>query len=330
MKNVLITGGTGFVGSHLVEKVKKKGHRVFVLVRKSSNTNHLQTLGVECLQAELTNQSALEKVFQDLKSRAILLDTVFHCAALTKAKNLDEFLQVNVQATTHLLDFLKQYQPQLHQFIFISSLAASGPTHFQQTISLTDTQPITDYGRSKLVAEEKVKQSGLPYFIFRPTAVYGPREKDIFTIFQLLNRGLHPLIGSHQQQLTFIYVKDLVNLLLKAMSQPVNNQTFFVSDGKIYDKAALGHYIQQYLPKQAIQFTIPLWLVKGLAFCSQSFFAFQKKSSPLNLEKYRELKAESWVCPVEDTFRTFNFSPEYDLEKGVLETTQWYQKEGWL
>lgn len=330
MGNLLITGGTGFVGSHLVEKAKAEGHQVFVLVRKSSDTRHLKALGVKCLEAGLTDRLALENVFKALEEQHIHLDTVIHCAALTKAKSLDVFLSVNVEATTQLLDFLKQYQTKLRHFIFISSLAASGPTKVQQTISLTDNQPITNYGKSKLLAEEIVRKSGIPYTIFRPTAVYGPREKDIFTIFQIVHKGLHPLIGSHQQQLTFIYVKDLVDLLLKAVDKPPKQQTYFVTDGQVYDKAALGAYIQQELSKKAMEFTIPLWVVKGLAFFSQTLFTFQKKSSPLNLEKYKELKAESWVCPVENTFETFNFAPAYDLEKGVSETTQWYLDEGWL
>jgi nucleoside-diphosphate-sugar epimerase len=330
MSNVLVTGGTGFVGSHLVEKAREKGHRVFALVRKSSDTSILKALGIECLYAELTDSAALEKVFQNLQSNQIQIDTVIHCAGLTKAKSLEDFVEVNTVATQTLLNFVKQYQPNIRQIIFISSLAACGPKEIQGTIAINDAQPITNYGISKLKAEDVVKTSGLPYVIFRPTAVYGPREKDIFTIFQIVHKGLHPLIGSHQQQLTFIYVKDLVNLLLNSMDKPANNQTFFATDGNIYSKTDLGRYIEKELAKKATEFTIPLWLVKGLAFVSQSVFAFQKKSSPLNLEKYRELKAESWVCPVEDTFQTYNFSPEYDLKRGVGETTKWYLDEGWL
>ena len=330
MKNILITGGTGFVGNHLVKAAHEAGHNLFLLVRESSNRSDISFPGVTFLYAELTDQSALEKVFLQLQEKAVKLDFVIHGAALTKAKSLDAFFKVNTQGTASLLGLIKQYQSQIKQFIFISSLAASGPTDYGSTILLEDENPITDYGRSKLEAEKILKKSDLPFVIFRPTAVYGPKEKDIFTLFEIVYKGALPLIGFHQQALTFIYVKDLVSLLLSALQSSAINKTYFVTDGNIYDKADLGNYISKQQNKQAIRFTIPLSIMKVLAFFSQSFYGLQGKLAPLNSEKYKELKAASWNCETKNTFEDFNFSPVYNLEKGVKETADWYEEKGWL
>lgn len=330
MSNLLITGGTGFVGGHLVKAATDAGHNIFLLVRESSNRSNLNFPGITFLNAELTDEKALEKAFLQLEDKKIKIDFVIHCAALTKAKSLDGFLEVNSKGTALLLDFIKEYQAQIKQFVFVSSLAASGPTEFGKTISLKDENPITDYGRSKLEAEKILEKSNLPYVIFRPTAVYGPREKDIFTLFEIVYKGTLPLIGSHQQALTFIYVHDLVMLLLSALKVSTINKTYFVTDGNVYDKSALGEYISKQRNKKTIRFTIPLGIVKVLAFFSQSFYGIQGKLAPLNSEKYKELKAASWNCETQETFEDFSFLPVYDLEKGVKETALWYEKEGWL
>lgn len=330
MKTLLITGATGFVGSHLTERAVEPGRKVYVMLRKTSDTRYMEKLPVERLYCSLTDENQLEETFADLARRQVRFDAVIHCAALTKAKNLETLLRVNAEGTKSLLDCLKKYQAQLSNFILVSSLAASGPGKLGTIVPIAQEKPITDYGRSKLAAENLTLKSDIPHTIFRPTAVYGPREKDIFTLFPIVKRGLLPLIGGHKQDLTFIYVKDLVEVLLKAAATEGKNKTYFVTDGKAYEKAALGKFIQKSLDKNAFKFTLPLPFVKGLAFFSQTFFAIKGELAPLNSEKYLELKAESWVCQVSDTFSDFDFKPQYDLEKGVKETTDWYLKEGWL
>lgn len=330
MSNLLITGATGFVGGHLVKAAHDAGHNIFLLVRENSNRSYLNFSDITFLNAELTDKNALEEAFLELENKKVKLDFVIHCAAVTKAKSLDGFLKVNTEGTESLLGFIKKYQAQIKQFVFVSSLAASGPTDFGKTISVEDENPITDYGRSKLAAEKITKKSGLPYVIFRPTAVYGPREKDIFTLFEIVYKGTLPLIGAHQQALTFVYVHDLVTLLLSALKTPTINKTYFVTDGNVYDKSALGNYIAKQRNKSPIRFTIPLGIVKVLSFFSQTFYGLQGKLAPLNSEKYKELKAASWNCDVKETSKDFNFLPDYNLEKGVKETALWYEKEGWL
>ncbi len=330
MKNILLTGATGFIGSHLVEQLAKKDMRILALVRKKSDTRVLKKLNIELFEAALDDENQLIQVFDRLSNQNIQLDFVVHCAAITKGRNLEEFMHINREGTERLVSLIKKHQHPLQKFIFLSSLAASGPTLLNESISIKDKSPITDYGRSKLAAELSLEQSGLPYLIFRPTAVYGPGEKDIFSVFKIISQGLNPLIGKHEQQLTFIYVKDLVSLIIQGLHSQVTDKTFFASDGKVYSKQALGNFIRQSLRKKALTIKIPLWLVRIIAYGSQTVYSFRNRLSPLNLEKFKELKAQSWVCEVEPTFRAFDFQPEYDLQKGVKETSDWYVEEGWI
>lgn len=326
MSHILLTGGTGFVGSHVAEKLCRQGATVYATVRKTSDTAHLQALGVHLLQAELTDAAAVNTAFEKLQNDGVKLDAVIHCAALTLAPDYATFEKVNVTATETLTRAAAKYQPNLGRFVFISSLAASGPTDYGKEIPLSQIAPVTHYGRSKVAAEKIVRDSGLPYTILRPTAVYGPREKDIFTLFKVIKSGLFPLIGSNKQALTFVYVSDLADLIIEAATTAPRNAAYFVTDGKTYDKAALGKYIKKHLSVRAWQFTLPLGLMKILANVSEKISA----KAPLNREKYKELKAESWNCEMRKTFADFEFAPIYDLEKGVGESVAWYRQKGWL
>jgi len=330
MKNILITGASGFIGSHLAEAAKHGGYQVFSLARKTSNTQWLQENNIQIVEGDITKPETLLHSFAALKDRGVQLDYVVHCAGLTKGRNLEAFMATNYDGTVHLIDAVKASHPRIKKIIFLSSLAASGPKTLNDVIRLDDQQPITNYGKSKLAAETLIKNAGLPYLILRPTAVYGPREKDIFTIFKLLKKGINPVIGSHKQQLTFVFVKDLVKIIMLGLSNEKKNATFFVSDGNVYDKLHLAQFIGKSLNQKTKQITLPLWSVKGMAFLSQTYYGLQNKWSPLNLEKFQELKAQSWVCEVENTFQAFDYVPKYNLENGVMETTDWYRNEKWL
>lgn len=330
MKKLLITGASGFVGSHLTEAAKAQGYHIYSLVRRSSDTSLLQKLDIQLLEADLTDLPTLEQVFKKLQNQGVQFDQVVHAAAVTNAPDWETFEKVNVKGTANFLNVLQRFNPSIEQFIFISSLAASGPTIGNRLIKKEHQAPITNYGRSKLAAEKIVKESNIPYLIFRPTAVYGPREKDLLTVFKIINKGWNLSIGNHPQKLTFVHVKDLVNLILNSLAQKNIHQTFFVSDGQVYKKEAFAEHIYRSLQKKPISLTIPLWLVKIIAALSGAIAKLQNKSSPLNLEKYQELKAESWACDVSPTFSALNFQPAYDLKRGVEETVQWYLKNNWI
>lgn len=327
-KTIFITGANGFIGRQLIDVAISKGYFVYAMVRKSDLT--LKPKEGELVYGDITHENDLLKIFTKLKEQNIKINYLIHAAALTKSISTEAIFRTNYQGTDNLINILEILNFIPEKFVFISSLAASGPTKLNQIIDLDHSKPITMYGHSKLKAEAVIKTSGLPYIIIRPTAVYGPGERDLFSVFKLINKNINPILGNHKQELTFIYVKDLVDLILTAAESEITNQTYFASDGKIYAKTALADAIALSLNKSPINIKLALPVVKMVALVSEYAGKMRGKVSAINLEKYNELIAESWNCETAKTIHHFQFVPKYDLKKGVLKTTQWYKENKWI
>lgn len=330
-KSILITGASGFIGKHLAKLCIDKGFAVHALVRKTSEVTYLKSLGANILYADLGFTKSILKVFRELTDLGLSVDYVIHAAALTKAKSEKEFLDVNTKSTLHLLSAIQQANLNLKKFVFISSLAASGPETFGRTIQIDQDKPITKYGRSKLQAERIVKSfETIPHVILRPTAVYGPGEKDLLSVFKIVHKGINPTLGFNKQQLTFIYVRDLAELIVSALTSNKVNKTYFITDTRIYDKTEFATTISHFTDKKVLNIKLPLTLVKGISFLAENISSAFGKQSPLTLEKYKELTAESWNCDVANTFKELNYTPVYSLEEGIKETSSWYKKHNWI
>ena len=190
---------------------------------------------------------------------------------------------------------------------------------------------MTHYGKSKLLAEKAVTELQIPYLIVRPTAVYGPGDKDFFLAFKIMNKGLDLSMGSREQQLTFIYVKDLVNAVFDLLKSDVINQSFFVSEDRVYGKQEMGKIVAGLLNKKVLHFAIPVSVVKCIAAVSTLYSKFiSRKATALNLEKVNELVAENWVCDIQPLKDAIDFKAKYSLESGLKETIEWYKENKWL
>ncbi len=188
---VLITGATGFIGSHLAEELHRKGYKLRCLVRKTSNLRWLKHLPIEYIYGDLFDAEMLRRSVEGV-------DYVYHVAGVTKAKNREEYFRGNHLGTRNLLDAVREVKPDLKRFILVSSLAAVGPSLNGQPVDeTTHYHPITSYGESKMEAEKECLQltDSIPVTVVRPPAVYGPRDKDIFAFFDTMNKGLQPMIG---------------------------------------------------------------------------------------------------------------------------------------
>jgi nucleoside-diphosphate-sugar epimerase len=325
---ILITGSSGFIGTHLVEIALQQQFEVYAMVRKSSNTKYLENANI--VYGDVNDESNLMSIFDDFNKNNVTIDYVVHAAALTKSNSKKDFFATNYHGTENLINALKKCNINPKKIIFISSLAASGPAKANNQIQLSHQNPITLYGQSKLQAEQLIKNSSFPYIIIRPTAVYGPGEKDLYTVFKFINKNINPILGNHKQELTFIYVRDLVRLILRATISELENEIYFASDGKTYDKQALSLAIGTALNKKPINLKFPLPIVRMVAFIAQYVSAIAGKVSPLNLEKYNELVAESWSCEMTKTVHHFQFQARHDLESGVKKTVEWYKENKWI
>lgn len=328
-KRILITGASGFIGGFLVEEALANGYEVFAGIRKSSNLQYLKQTGLKFIELEFGSIEKLEGVIRDQVSVGGAFDVVIHNAGLTKAKRKEDYFTINAEYTKNLIRALEDTKAVKGKFIFISSLAASGPNSKDSSlISVSQTPvPVTSYGKSKLEAEQYIiKHSKLPWLIIRPTNVYGPREKDIFIFFKLINRYFEPYIGLHRQLVSFIYVKDLVRGILKAGESSVNRRIYFAADGNRYETRDLGAAIKKHLQKKTFSISIPVAIVRVIAQIN----GWLGSASALNLEKVNELEAKNWLCDSKPFFDEIGFKPEFDLDRGVKETAEWYTKEKWL
>lgn len=329
MEKVLITGASGFIGGFLVEEAQKQGYEVFAAVRKSSNKAYLNNPEIKCIDIDFNDGPNLMSMLEKHQ-----FDHIIHNAGITKSKYQHELDRVNAEHSAFLASTAMEVIPTLKTFVFMSSLAATGPADFQEGgIICHDKQPrpVTMYGISKLKAEKLLKSiPGLPLVIFRPTAVYGPREKDIFAVFKMVKSGIEVKIGSHAQKLTFIYVEDLVKLIINSLKNNVAGRDYFISDGHVYNGDDLNRAIKQSLNKKTIKINLPLWLVKIVASCSEIWGNILGNYPILNNDKLNELKALNWQCDSPTAFEELKYSPEYNLSKGIDKTVQWYLKNKWL
>ncbi|MFB9862899.1 NAD-dependent epimerase/dehydratase family protein [Rufibacter immobilis] len=326
-ERVLITGASGFVGYHLVEEAVNAGLEVYAAVRASSQVDHLKPFPIQYTQLDFNSISILQKELEEKQYTYII-----HAAGSTKAKGAQEYNKVNAEFTRNLAQAAVQANIPLKKFVFLSSLAALGPVAYEQTTPITEESkpnPVTDYGRSKLLAEQYLTEiKELPLVVLRPTAVYGPREKDIFILFSTISKGLDPYIGKLNQRLSFVYVKDLAKAVLQALQTAVNGASYNVSDGNSYNRYTLADLTKRILGKKALRLHLPVGAVRSLAVLSELFSA--NKTPALNREKINELIAENWNCSIARIQRDLKYTPEYDLEKGLSQTLQWYKVNKWL
>jgi nucleoside-diphosphate-sugar epimerase len=334
MANILITGASGFIGSFLVEEGLSRDYQVYAGIRKSSSKAYLQDPRIRFVEFDFSSVDRIVPVLLELKSQNIRFHYIIHNAGLTKAQKKEDYSKVNYLNTKNFIEALQQADMIPDKFVFISSLAAFGPGNPKtlDPVKLSDKpNPIELYGKSKLEAETYIQSlETFPWLIFRPTGVYGPRERDYFVFFQTIHRGFETYIGREKQILTFIYVKDLVRVIFDAISSSILRKAYFVSDGNEYDTVLFSAITKKHLNKKTIRLVVPPRVVKSIALLLEKSYGVFGKIPTLNTDKYKVMSSTNWRCEVDPLQNDFNFKAQYDLEKGVKETLEWYRNEGWL
>lgn len=334
MKKILITGASGFIGSFLVEEALKKNYEVYAGIRETSSKQFLQDERIKFFQTSLNDKENLIKSFIEFKKHNGAFDFIIHNAGATKVKNNEDFLKINDQYTRNLIEALIESECLNQKFIFISSLAAYGPGDDKSMLPIKETdtpKPVSFYGKSKLSAEKYLHSlTDFPFLIFRPTGVYGPREKDYLLFFKTLLNRVEPYIGFKAQQLSFIYVKDLCRVIIQSLESSFKNKAYFVADGNVYSSFDFGIISKQKLKVKTIKLYIPIPIARGFVVITSFIFKLFGGSPTLTNEKINEISKLNWHCEIEGIKKDFNFVAKYDLTKGVDETIDWYKKNGWL
>jgi nucleoside-diphosphate-sugar epimerase len=332
MKKILITGASGFIGSFLVEEALKRDYDVYAGIRKTSSREYLADKRIKLLELDFSNSSKLEKIITDFKNKEGAFDFVIHNAGITKARKPEEFLTVNYQYTKNFVDVLGERNAVAQKFVYISSLASYGPGKGRSPIKHEDIpNPISMYGQSKLESEKYLNSlKGFPFVAIRPSAVYGPRDKEFFALYKTLNRGLEPYIGSMDQRLSCVYVHDLTRAIFAAMESSHTDRAYFISDGNEYSIKEFNEAIKKNLQKKTVRIVFPNAVANPVAFLSEKLSAMTGKASTFNRERLKEYKAANWLCDVSPLQEELKFQAEHNLETGMDKTIKWYKENRWL
>jgi dihydroflavonol-4-reductase len=322
-----ITGATGFVGSHLVDKLLEKNYEVYCLKRKTSSLQWLEGKNVKLVNGDLFSNDALEDVIKDI-------DYIFHVAGVVKAINKEGFIKGNFESTKNLLEITAKVNPGIKKFIHISSLAACGPAPTKEPLTEdSPANPITTYGITKRQAEEEVLKYNdkFPVTIIRPPAVFGPRDAEILVYFKTFSKGLNSVIGFDVKWLSLNYVEDLSNaIVLAAENDIANGQIYFVCFDKDYNWTEIGDITSNILGKKAIKIRMPHSLVYSVGYLAELISTFSKKPATLNLEKCKDITQLRWICSNEKVKRDLGFEPMYSLEDSFKKTIDWYKEMKWI
>ena len=322
-KKVLITGASGFVGYHLIQEALDKGLDVVAAVRSSSKVDHLQSLPIGFTTLDFGNR---QELVSDIKEKSY--HYIIHAAGVTKAGKREEYEKVNAMYTRNIALAASESGIAIEKFVLMSSLAALGPV--KEGGQSPVPNPVTSYGRSKLLAERHLAEVDIPYIVLRPTAVYGPRERDIFLMLKAISRGLEFYIGRGEQQLSFIHVKDLSAVAVRALTSLPVNKTYNITDGRSYDRYALGNITKELLGKRTIKLHLPVTVTRGAVAAIEAMYSLTGKTLTVNREKLNELTAANWYYAIDEAKNDLGFEPQYNLNDGLRQTLQWYKQQQWI
>ncbi len=332
MERILITGASGFIGSFIVEEALRRGLSTWAAIRHSSKKDFLSDSRINFIELDLSSEQRLTE-----QLRGHNFDYVVHAAGVTKCLDPADFYRINTEGTKNLVKALLALQMPLKRFIYVSSLSIFGAIREKQPyekIRETDVpKPNTHYGRSKLQAEQWLDslKDDFPYVVLRPTGVYGPRERDYFLMAQSIKQHTDFAVGYRRQDITFVFVQDVVQAVFLACERGQKGRKYFLSDGRVYQSSTFSDLIRRELGNPWwIRVKAPIWVLRIITFFGDKVGHMTGRISALNNDKYHILRQRNWRCDIEPAKRELGYSPQYTLEQGVPITIRWYKDNGWL
>ncbi|MEM9589094.1 MAG: NAD-dependent epimerase/dehydratase family protein [Planctomycetota bacterium] len=334
MSRVLVTGASGFIGSHLVGQLVDEGREVGCLVRKQSRTESLQRTGARLIIGDVTDADSLTSAFRGS-------DVVYHLAGATKALNRTRLQQVNVDGTCKVARACAD-QPSPPVLVLISSLAAVGPARAGRPVDENDKPlPVSNYGRSKLNGELAAcaYSHTVPITIVRPPIVLGEGDRDGLNLFESIARwNLHLVPGLSDHRYSVIHADDLARAIRLAASKGQRVQSeatasgrYFATDPVAPTYAQLGQMIGKAVGRNRVRIVrSPNALVRGIALVNESFSQIRRSPHILGVDKAREATAGSWYCTGASLERDTGFQTAMPLEARLRQVAEWYVHQGWL
>ena len=336
---ILITGASGFIGSFIVEEALRRGFETWAAVRGSSSRQFLTDERIHFIELNLSSE---EQLCEQLKDHQF--DYVVHAAGVTKCLNKADFHRINTEGTQNLVRAIIALKMPLRRFVYISSLSIMGAIRehqpYTEILESDEARPNTAYGQSKLEAEQWLADLpsctggggvGFPYVILRPTGVYGPRERDYFMMAKSIQSHTDFAVGYKQQDITFVYVTDVVQAVFLAMEKGQTGRKYFLSDGEVYQSSTFSNLIRKELGNPWwIRITAPIWVLRVVTFVGEYVGRLTGKVTALNNDKYNIMRQRNWRCDIEPARQELGYEPQVKLEEGVRRSIKWYKDNGWL
>jgi nucleoside-diphosphate-sugar epimerase len=323
----IITGASGCVGGNLRDVLLDASVDV-VALRRAGSPSASRGRSAEI---DYANPDSLAHVFEKEKP-----DYVFHVAGVMNGVRYDDFYQGNVVPTRNLLESLRNDQPQLKRFVYISSLTAYGPSKKGAPIRREDIEPkpIEPYGQSKLETERVIQSVGynVPWTILRPGGIYGPRDRQFFELFRFAAKGINPFYGNRQREVSLVHVDDLIDAIIDSAQSPNTlYKGYFISDGQpVVTWEELQKEVVKAIGRRVWDIDFPAFAVNVVGFFGEIKGRITGKPSLYNRQKVIIGIQDAWTCRHDSAREDFGYQPKISLEQGIQSTYEWYRANGWL
>lgn len=324
---ILLTGASGFVGSHILDSLRRRGLATALLLRPTSNqrfiASHLPD--VEVRPGSIGDPESLRQAMAGITH-------VVHCAGATKAGRVAEFYDVNQAGTRNVVAAVNGQASQVQRLVHISSLAAAGPASRERPAREDDVpQPVSEYGKSKLAGELEVRNHcRAEYVILRPPGVYGPRDTEFLRLFRAIKGHLLPR-PSGGQALSMVFVRDLAEAAVACLTHPAAaGKTYFVAAREVVTARAMADEIATQMKVWTLPLPLPAAVLWPICLAQELKSRLTGKPSVLSLQKFAELRAPGWVCDPTRLERETGCACPTTLERGIAETLNWYRQQNWL